>query len=145
MGLDMYLTAEKYFWRDRKEPRIGCIPKGFEAASVTVEAAYWRKSNQIHAWFVKNVQNGVDNCEKYDVSHSQLLELRDVCVTVLGDLSIDLSIAPILLPVEDGFFFGSNDYDEVYFGDLQSTVNQIDKIMIGFDSRIWNLTYHASW
>lgn len=141
MGLDMYLTAKKYFWWSDKKPRIGGIPKGFEAESVTVEAAYWRKSNQIHAWFVKNVQNGVDDGREYDVAHSQLRELRDVCVTVLGDRNI----APTLLPTQTGFFFGSTDYDNLYFNDVQETIVMIDKIMKGFDPMIWNLSYRVSW
>lgn len=142
MGLDMYLTAERYFWNEGdKKPRVAGIPKGFEVKSVRVEAAYWRKSNQIHAWFVKNVQNGKDDCKEYDVAFSQLIELREACVTVLGDRDT----APTVLPVQSGFFFGVTEYDEWYFSDIQETIVMIDKITKGFDYRIWGLTYRASW
>ena len=30
--------------------------------NVDVTCAYWRKANQIHAWFVDNVQQGNDDC-----------------------------------------------------------------------------------
>lgn len=141
MGLDMHLTATKYLWRHAVKPRIGGIPKGFEAESVTVEAAYWRKSNQIHAWFVKNVQDGVDDCKEYDVSHGQLLELQKLCVKTLSDREN----AAQHLPVQSGFFFGSTTYDDWYFSDLQNTVDQIERVLEGFDPKIWSLTYRASW
>lgn len=141
MGLDMYLTAEKYFYRDDKKPRIGGIPKGFAAKSVKVGAAYWRKANHIHAWFVRNVQNGVDDCMSYDVAHSQLEELRDICMGVLADRSKCAE----LLPVQGGFFFGSTEYDVWYFSDLQDTVDQIKAVLHGFDPMVWSLSYRSSW
>jgi hypothetical protein len=141
MGLDMYLKAEKYFWRNEKKPRIGGIPKGFEVKTVTVEAAYWRKANHIHAWFVKNVQNGVDNCQEYDVSHSDLMKLHKVCVDTLSNRHN----AERDLPTQSGFFFGSTEYDEGYFSDLQDTIDKIEKVLNGFDFNIWSLTYRSSW
>ena len=38
---------------------------------------YWRKANQIHGWFVKNVQNNNDDCGLYEVSIDQIKKLRD--------------------------------------------------------------------
>jgi hypothetical protein len=32
-----------------------------QGTQVSVTCAYWRKSNQIHNWFVKNVQNNEDD------------------------------------------------------------------------------------
>jgi hypothetical protein len=141
MGLDMYLTAERHFWHGDKKPRVSGIPKGFELGSLRVEAAYWRKSNQIHAWFVKNVQRGVDDCREYDVAFSQLEELRDTCAAVLADRSL----APVLLPVQKGFFFGGDTYEDWYFSDLQETVDVIDKILKAFDRKKWRFIYYASW
>lgn len=47
------------------------------------EVGYWRKSNQIHAWFVDTCQGGNDDCKEYDVSIEQLHQLRDLCFNVL--------------------------------------------------------------
>ena len=57
MGLDMYLygVVSKYNLHDYN---IGNI-------RTFVEIGYWRKSNQIHKWFVDNIQEGVDNCATY--------------------------------------------------------------------------------
>lgn len=55
-----------------------------ERASYVVEAvAYWRKANQIHRWFVENVQGGDDDCREYYVSREQLKELLTTVRTVL--------------------------------------------------------------
>lgn len=51
--------------------------------SLIKEVVYWRKANQIHNWFVTNVQGGNDNCQEYEVSKEQIEELRDLCIEVL--------------------------------------------------------------
>jgi len=141
MGLDMYLAAKRYAWSFDKKPRIGGIPKGFEMNSVSVGAIYWRKSNHIHAWFVKNVQEGKDECQPHDVAHSQLRELLDVCKKVMADHSL----APQLLPVQSGFFFGSTEYEDWYFKDLEYTVERIEAVLKGFKEDVWYLEYRSSW
>src|SRR5260221_4638829 len=39
--------------------------------------AYWRKANAIHSWFVQNIQGGVDNCGRYEISWEQIAHLLD--------------------------------------------------------------------
>lgn len=141
MGLDMHLTAERYFWHNEPKPQIPEVPKGFEPRTVTVEAAYWRKANHIHRWFVDNVQDGEEECRPHYVSHEKLMELRSTCVEVLNNREK----ASELLPTQSGFFFGSTDYDEWYFDDLHETVKQIDKVLEVFPENQWDFEYRASW
>jgi len=73
MGLDMYLTAEQFFWTNDKKSveRINKLfpeMKRNKLKYVIYEIGYWRKANHIHNWFVKNVQEGEDNCGEYSVS-----------------------------------------------------------------------------
>lgn len=103
------------------------------------EAGYWRKANHIHNWFVTNVQNGVDDCEKYPVSYEKLAELRDLCKKVLD--SHDL--AESLLPTVSGFFFGSINYDSDYFEDLELSIKVIDQVLQECNHE--NLYYQSSW
>ena len=98
MGLDMFL--EGIFEQDGENVREQVI--------------YWRKSNQVHNWFVVNAQDGEDNCQPHSVSREQLEELRDLCRAVLADNDK----AEELLPTRPGFFFGAIDYDEWYYYDL---------------------------
>jgi len=102
MGLDMFLTR----------------------VSDKTEVAYWRKANQIHNWFVENVQNGNDDGGTYEVSGHKLKELVDLCKEVMQSKEK----AEELLPTREGFFFGSTDYDEYYFGDVKRTIEKLENI-----------------
>lgn len=104
---------------------------------------YWRKANQIHNWFVQNVQNGEDDCQAYRVSTEQLQELRDLCEEVLRKEDTDFSQDK--LPVTAGFFFGSTDYDEWYYGALEETVEALDKLLMNPSFKDLSFYYSSSW
>lgn len=127
MGLDMMLFEE-----DKKDKIGGDSQK---------DVMYWRKANQIHNWFVKHVQNGVDDCETYPVSWPQLMTLHDTCVIVQENPDM----AETLLPTSSGFFFGSEEYDEDYFDDLDNTIIGLQHILETTDFSKKRITYHASW
>ena len=93
MGLDMYLTAERFFYSFDDETKeiakdvgkIAGAPEGYEVKAVKVRAMYWRKANAIHQWFVQNVQDGKDECQESWVSREQLEELRNLCKRVVNE------------------------------------------------------------
>ena len=143
MGLDMYLysfeknnqlvTAEDY------------MVKNFDDSNGTVgvirEIGYWRKANQIHAWFVQSVQGGDDSCEPYFVKKEDLEKLKNLSVETLR-------LPPFgqfLLPTADGFFFGGSEYDEYYYKEIENTIKIIDTVFeqTDFDKNI--LIYQSSW
>ena len=141
----MYLNAKRYFWHDESElvqKFVECFPdlKEKRIKEITLEAGYWRKANAIHKWFVDNVQQGVDNCDTYEVSREKLKTLLDLVEEVLANKKK----AHLLLPTQNGFFFGSTDYDRYYFTDLQLTktmlLDCLDKKFEG-----WFFEYHSSW
>jgi hypothetical protein len=153
MGLDMYLTRKTYVkqWSHQtpEEQFEITITKGgkpydgIDISNVTnieEEVGYWRKANQIHRWFVENIQNGVDDCGEYSVSKSELEELRNICTEVLNDHSK----AEELLPSASGFFFGNTDYDEYYYDDLERTIVILDKIF-GETNPNQDIYYSSSW
>lgn len=149
MGLDMYLTAERYLWRyskngDEKSTVTAAlkdfVPEGFQVEKIKISVGYWRKANHIHRWFVDNVQSGEDDCGDYYVPRQKLQELRDVCQQVLDDHDL----APSLLPTQSGFFFGSTEYDEYYFADVKDTIEIIDKALT-LPEADWDMQYHSSW
>jgi len=183
MGLDMYLSKKTYVknW-DYMEPgeRIEITVKkgentfpGIDTSKITYieeEVMYWRKANQVHNWFVENVQNGEDDCGNYYVSREQLEELLNVCKEVLANSKLvegeivngerfeegkwipikeegkyieDTSIAKELLPTSSGFFFGSQDYDQWYYEDIKDTVEVLEAELAKKSSA--NYYYHASW
>ena len=131
MGLDMYIfTASKglaehmYVWHvnngywgeeyDNWRPTSGVI-------------AYWRKANHIHNWLVQNVQSGNDDCGDYSLSISDMENLVDVCDKVLEARSETVSRE--LLPTTAGFFFGSTQYDDWYYDEIEYTKDVLEEIL----------------
>ena len=114
IGLDMFLYGVEYHSEYDED--------NDKSYYVMTKEIYWRKANQIHRWFVENIQHNIDNCAMYYVSKRSLCELKELCEKVLEDKKL----ANELLPVGRGFFFGSVEYDEWYFSDLQETIEIID-------------------
>jgi hypothetical protein len=147
MGLDMYLNAERYLWShvdvdttlSENIGQLVGLPADGRIKTITVEAGYWRKANQIHNWFVANVQEGKDECQESHVSREQLKELREVCQKVLDNNEL----AEQLLPTKEGFFFGGKDYDQWYFDDLKETIEVIDNALAMPEQ--WDFNYRSSW
>lgn len=88
------------------------------------EVCYWRKANQIRKWFVDNCGYPRDgNCDEVEVTKEALENLIDTCRKILDNHNL----AEELLPCSEGFFFGSQEYDEWYFDDLTHTCDTCKK------------------
>lgn len=149
MGLDMYLSRRiyiggKYERRNvsgEVDIKIGDKQvklKATDISEIVIDAGYWRKANAIHEWFVKNIQDGEDDCKEYWVSIDTLRELLNVCKHIKNDHSL----AKELLPTQTGFFFGSTDYDEYYFQDIDDTIEIVEACIQYEDDSFY---YQASW
>lgn len=136
MGLDMYLTKKTYvggnYEFNKVEGNVKLNVRGNELpvrldrlTYVIEDVGYWRKANQIHKWFVDNVQGGVDDCSKYEVDVEKLKELLRICKKVKKDHSL----AEKLLPTQEGFFFGGTSYDEYYFYDIDTTIQILTPLL----------------
>jgi hypothetical protein len=165
MGLDMYLHAKKYvekvnwqalqdndelsydspevvfpLWNNIVETAgMKDVAVDIYGVHVEVTCAYWRKANQIHAWFVKNVQGGEDNCGEYYVSHEKLKSLLDLVNKALAERN------PNLLPPQAGFFFGGTDIDEWYWQDLKNTKAKLDRVFALPEMSKLSFYYTSSW
>lgn len=105
------------------------------------EVGYWRKANQIHYWFVQNIQNGEDDCRSYLVTKENLQCLYDLC----GKVLTNNSSAPELLPTTPGFFFGSLAYDYFYEMEISQTYSLIENLLKTFHFDSHYLIYTSSW
>ena len=173
MGLDMYLRRKVYvganYEHNKVEIDISIKKDGKELkinkgriTYIEEEAAYWRKCNQIHQWFVTNVQDGEDNCSSYYVSNEQIKDLIDTCKKVRDSLVssetkeieideygrkdkvtifVNTDVAENLLPSQSGFFFGSTHYDQWYLNDIEHTIEQLESL----DLEESEYEYQASW
>jgi hypothetical protein len=101
MGLDMYAYSSNV-----KDVECEVNPEK-EIEEQTNELAYWRKHNRLHGWFQNKWENkvaGMDiehpfNCVRLYLSRSDLEEL-------------EFDLKGKLLPATDGFFFGSDSYED---------------------------------
>tara|TARA_Y100000004_G_C8807518_1_gene366136 strand:- start:121 stop:672 length:552 start_codon:yes stop_codon:yes gene_type:complete len=161
MGLDMYLegsfSTPSYVrptdadYEARQEGKEIVVKRsqeledalnaiGFQAAPI--DHAYnhmtyvfpiitWRKANAIHKFFVDEVQDGNDNCERHYVPRETLHELLDRITTIL-DIKTPVARemkAEELLPTDiEGCFFGTKDYDDWYYKDLEDTKKTLEKV-----------------
>ena len=136
MGLDMYLTKKTYVGGNydfnkvegdvKLNVRGNDLPVKLNRLTYVIEdVGYWRKANQIHKWFVDNVQGGVDDCSKYEVSVEKLKELLKICKKVKKYHGL----AEKLLPTQEGFFFGGTSYGPHYFYDIDMTIKILTPLL----------------
>ena len=149
MGLDMYLKARRYvseYDEGDRELSMEVKQKFPELRDETIQGidirvGYWRKANAIHRWFVEHVQEGKDDCGDYWCSVDHLKDLKAVCERVIAFRHLAVE----QLPTTEGFFFGSTDYDDFYFNDLEYTVKVMDRAIELAESGKWDIEYHSSW
>ena len=169
MGLDMYLEIRKSEYRSKYSKDKGSrlkleYPKDITefipnltdlriSRQTNYEVGYWRKANQIHNWFMQNCanrdeyDNPIDDCRPIEITVDKLEALLDTCKKVLADHSL----AGSLLPTTDGFFFGSTEYDDYYFGEIEQTVEIIEPVLkfakhkLEIKDYAWEVYYQASW
>ena len=169
MGLDMYLEIRKNEYRSKYNKDKGSrlkleYPKDITefipnltdlriSRQTNYEVGYWRKANQIHNWFMQNCarrdeyDNPIDDCRPIEITVDKLEALLDTCKKVLADHSL----AGSLLPTADGFFFGSTEYDDYYFGEIEQTVEIIEPVLkfakhkLEIKDYVWEVYYQASW
>ena len=123
--------------------------------SIMKQVGYWRKANEIHNWFVENVQDGDDDCDYHNECTRGILEdLLHTCKTVLdscattyrdGKVVIDSSVAEELLPRCRGFFFGGDGYDEYYVSDIVDTIKILEDVLATTDFETQMVFYISSW
>lgn len=174
MGLDMYL--KKHFAYEPFSMSEGPIPletslsikrtdtqavlfdiKTPDITGFVIDNVYWRKANMIHQWFVNNVQEGIDDCKLYGLEETSLEKLLDI-INRLLDVKRSKSdvfandLAKELLPNTEGFFFGSQEYDDWYWEELEDTQIKLKRLLEPIDRKSKEefycytyLTYQSSW
>lgn len=154
MGLDMYLHKRIYIGANFEHRKINGeisikeddkpikINLG-KVSEITEEVAYWRKANSIHGWFVKNIQEGIDDCKQYYVSIENLKELLELCEKVLESPKENQHF----LPPQEGFFFGSTDNIDWYLNDINETISQLKEVIKDYEDseNIVDYYYKSSW
>jgi hypothetical protein len=164
MGLDMYLTKKTYIGANYEHRGVSGkiditikdspININFNRVrSISEQVGYWRKANQIHNWFVDNVQNGEDDCREHSVireDFENLLKSVNLVLNAKGTPE-ESSVIADNLPPTDGFFFGSTEIDEWYWTDLELTKQIVSDVLAEMDEDsknpdMWaDYYYSSSW
>ncbi len=94
MGLDMYLQGEAFYTYDHPNRKA----QPFEIAETIYQLGYWRKHPNLHGFIVETFADGVDECQKIELSTEHLQ-------------SIIKAVEEESLPHTEGFFFGASAAD----------------------------------
>lgn len=144
MGLDMYLRREISGLEEdgvmekinERLEAIGVKETNNIELNLVQEVLYWRKFNALHEYIFKQYGGEEDNCTKIYLG---VEELRDICdllreivrVAKLKDGKIvNANEVARLLPTAEGFFWGSTDYDEYYYNEVKSTVEELERLLV---------------
>ena len=192
MGLDQYLYATQHIVNYSHDPAGALLANKLiatmaEATGVGIDrlaesnniievrytAAYWRKANAVHRWFVTHVQEGNDDCGTYHVGRETLEHLASVCdqlltgvevetgtihvgttysqaegaiaITEEGPVIANPELAERLLPTTEGFFFGSTAYNRYYLEDVTYTRDRLREVLGITEGHPIYFEYHSSW
>lgn len=157
MGLDMYFYMEKSEfqsrWSERKNVELeydeelkelenALYQTSSKSIIISYKIGYFRKFNALHSYIVENFAKGVDECQRIDIDKKQLKEMLDTLKNVKK------TNANIVLPTQEGFFFGSREYDEDYFIDIKEAITLFERVLkiLENDTKYkWDFYYRASW
>ena len=109
------------------------------------EAAYFRKVNFLLPFFGYE-----ENCSDIEIDKYQVEDLVNACQTILDTLKTSgtqaaTEVANEMLPTEGGFFFGSTEYDEWYFKDVEYVLNKFTTILDDTDWDNETIYMHCWW
>lgn len=132
MGLDItvYRVKRAELSNDAQEDYSGVVAMNEirNSDEIYVDSiAYFRKSNFLYSYFESDMN---DEGTMAVVDKWAVEDIIQRCKEVLADHSQ----AEELLPTTDGFFFGSTDYDELYFDKVEDVLKKFEKLLSEFDN-----------
>ena len=131
MGLDMYLTGEKYLLTDYENPANNLTEDGFPLERKFVRLGHWRKHPNLHGFIVETFALGEDTCQQINLDTD---DIERIIEAVTRDE----------LPHTEGFFFGESDGSEKS-DDLRILKAALEWLRTP-EVNVWRSVYYqASW
>lgn len=125
MGLDMYLTGEKYF--------PGFNRKRGTKKGESFDLGYWRKHPNLHGFIVREFANGVDECQPIHLGRKEMERIIQ-------------AVREQTLPHTTGFFFGVSENTEE---ERQTDIAVFTEAIAWLETEeedVWRSVYYqASW
>ena len=132
MGLDQYFEIQKKRSEKELEEEIRRIFINEQPSDQEIEnMAYFRKFNALQNYFEEKFN--LDNCEKVimeDYIYEDLLDRTTKVLTAHQQKTQTEAeeIAIKLLPNTEGFFYGSQEYDEYYYEDVEKLIDDLQRM-----------------
>ena len=141
----MYLRGDKFIttFDDTKRDKDGKalrvkrpVVDGFDVETHVLDLGTWRKFAPLHVYIVNEFADGVDECQRIDLSAG---ELRKIAKALRNNK----------LPKNDdchGCFFGDDEWWDELKSEGEKHAKVFDKAAEWVESTFWNnVTYQASW
>lgn len=138
MGLDQSLCREVQMKGKMKitDEKVGAVlNENTMRPVVKHELCYWRKFNALHKYFDDHFNDSDnDNCVNMYMDIEDIKELLELVKKIRGAVKMDgeqIANPDVCkeLPTEEGFFFGDTDYNKYYVADLDSTIEQLGRVI----------------
>ena len=145
MGLDMYLTGDKYkrtkYDKDYNEIDVQYVD-GFPCRTQRLDLGYWRKHGPLHRFIVENYADGNDDCRPIHLNTEQLY---DIAEAIREDKLISNDES-------HGFFFGDDEWWDELRAEREEHAEVFEKAALWTSSlnedteEYWHsVEYCASW
>ena len=146
MGLDMYLLGHHYHSAYVDDVPRPMLDNKYHIESMNVDLGYWRKHADLHGYIINTFADGVDECQKIELSEDDL----DKIIMAIREDKLEKD--------HSGFFFG-NSTDNGYYNEKEKeraiSIFQKAKTFLQEgakmlkDSNLFmnprHVTYRASW
>lgn len=116
----------------------------YEEYSLFEHVARIAKANQIFAWFAKNVMHDAEKMKYYVVSQEQIVELFYACKKVV-DEGIDAAKEVLPIMEDQGYFFGTDNYNEIYMDQVRDMMEILECIIQTTDFEKETIYINAIW
>ena len=132
MGLDMYLSAKKYFYSTENDPVPTQIAELVGVSTpvqyVSFRAMYWRKCYKVSDWFIDKLSDR-DVLQECEIERENLEELLKHCKSFLDG--------------KPSCFDNEGDQEDLK-EEMEITAEGLEKCLKEFSKDFW-FTYQASW
>jgi len=120
MGLDMY-----FYLQDKESKEI-------------IEYSYYRKFNILQGYFVKHFD--IENCRRVLITKGIIKHLSGI----LNEVEYSPEKAAQLLPTFPGPFYGSYEYDRIYYNHVSQAARDMHHAQF-IDYKKYNLYFTSNW
>ncbi len=131
MGLDQKITLRKVYYGPRNSTK----------ADVDTYEYWFRKVNSLQGYMEEKYQT--KNTEEHEINWDDIEYLHSVSSYILEN-NKDVEYMKENPPTQEGFFYGSTEYDEWYLEDMKH-LNEVTTELLSMKDDSAHLTYWCWW